>query len=81
MKTAAGAVDPHRRRVPRAYCIFGQDRFLFVASERTSLIFVYDAADPLNPIFKQALPAAMAPEGVLAIPSRKLLVVASQMRG
>ncbi|MCR6653541.1 MAG: hypothetical protein NVV73_19495 [Cellvibrionaceae bacterium] len=55
--------------------------FLFVASERTSLIFVYDAADPLNPIFKQALPAAMAPEGVLAIPSRKLLVVASQMRG
>lgn len=58
--------------------IFGNERYLFVASERTSLIFVYDAADPLNPVFKQALPAAVAPEGVLAIPSRNLLITASE---
>ncbi len=58
--------------------IYGNERYLFVASERTSLIFVYDAADPLNPVFKQALPAAVAPEGVLAIPSRNLLITASE---
>lgn len=58
--------------------IFGNERFLFVASERSSLLFVYDAADPLNPVFKQALPAAVAPEGVLAIPSRNLLIAASE---
>lgn len=58
--------------------LFGNERYLFVASERTSLIFVYDAADPLNPVFKQALPAAVAPEGVLAIPSRNLLIAASE---
>lgn len=57
---------------------FGEERFLFVASERSSLIFVYDAANPLSPVFKQVLPAAAAPEGVLAIPSRNLLVVASE---
>jgi hypothetical protein len=58
--------------------IFGKERFLFVASERSSLILVYDAADPLNPVFKQALPTGAAPEGVLAIPSRNLLVTASE---
>lgn len=58
--------------------IYGGERYLFVASERASLIFVYDAADPLNPVFKQALPAAAAPEGVLAIPSRNLLITASE---
>jgi hypothetical protein len=58
--------------------IFGGERFLFVASERASLIFVYDAADPRNPVFKQALPVAMAPEGILAIPSRNLLIAAGE---
>lgn len=58
--------------------VFAGDRYLFVASERASLLFVYDAADPLNPLYKQTLPAAMGPEGVLAIPSRNLLVVASE---
>lgn len=52
--------------------------YLFVASERASLLFVYDLADPLNPALKQALPAGSAPEGVIAIPSRNLLVAASE---
>lgn len=58
--------------------IFGGERYLFVASERSSLVLVYDVADPLNPVFKQALPAAVAPEGVLAIPARNLLIAASE---
>jgi hypothetical protein len=59
--------------------IFGSDRYLFVNSERSSLVFVYDAADPKNPVFKQVLPAGSGPEGGLAIPSRNLLVVASEV--
>ncbi|MBV2089683.1 MAG: esterase-like activity of phytase family protein, partial [Candidatus Thiodiazotropha sp. (ex Ctena orbiculata)] len=58
--------------------IFGDDRYLFVNSERSSLVFVYDAADPKNPVYKQTLPAGAGPEGGLAIPSRNLLVVASE---
>ncbi len=57
---------------------FGSDRYLFVNSERSSLVFVYDVADPKNPLYKQVLPAAAGPEGGLAIPSRNLLVVASE---
>jgi hypothetical protein len=58
--------------------VYGSDRYLFVNSERSSLVFVYDAADPKKPVFKQALPTGLAPEGGLAIPSRNLLVVASE---
>ncbi|MFT5083062.1 MAG: hypothetical protein ACI9Y1_001099 [Lentisphaeria bacterium] len=58
--------------------IFGSERFLFVNSERSSVVFVYDIADPKNAVFKQVLPAAVGPEGGLAIPSRNLLVVASE---
>lgn len=52
--------------------------YLFVASERSSVVAVYDMSQPEAPAYKQALPAALAPEGVLAIPSRKLLIVASE---
>lgn len=58
--------------------IFGNNRYLFVNSERSSIIFVYDLADPTKPVFKQILPASAAPEGGLAIPSRNLYVVASE---
>jgi hypothetical protein len=58
--------------------IYGQDRYLFINSERANLVFVYDAADPKSPVFKQVLPAGVGPEGGLAIPSRNLLVVASE---
>lgn len=58
--------------------IFGDERYLFINSERSSLVFVYDVADPTRPEFKQVLPAAAGPEGALAIPSRNLLVVASE---
>ncbi len=58
--------------------IYGDDRYLFVASERSSLVLVYDVADPKNPVYKQTLPAGAAPEGVLALPSRNLLIAASE---
>lgn len=52
--------------------------YLFVNSERSSLVFVYNVDDPTNPIFEQILPAGSAPEGGKAIPERNLLVVASE---
>lgn len=58
--------------------VFGDERYLFVNSERASLVFVYDVADFTKPKFKQVLPAGAGPEGALAIPSRNLLVVASE---
>jgi hypothetical protein len=58
--------------------IYGSDRYLFVNSERSSLVFVYDVNDPKKPKFKQALPSLAAPEGAIAIPSRNLLAVASE---
>lgn len=60
------------------YGIFGDERYLFVNSERSSLVFVYDVADFTKPTYKQVLPAGAAPEGALAIPSRNLLIVASE---
>lgn len=52
--------------------------FLFVNSERANLVFVYDVSEIASPVYMQALPTAVAPEGGFAIPSRNLLVVASE---
>lgn len=59
--------------------IFDGHRYMFVNAERANLIFVYDAADPTNPVYRQALPTARGPEGVLAIPARNLLIAASEV--
>lgn len=60
------------------YAMFGGKPYLFVNSERASLVYVYDVTDPAAPQYIQTLPAAAGPEGALAIPSRNLLVVASE---
>ena len=52
--------------------------YLFVVSERSSVVAVYDMSQQNTPAYKQVLPTALAPEGVLAIPSRNLLIVASE---
>jgi len=52
--------------------------YLFVASERSSVLAVYDLSKANAPAFKQVLPAGIAPEGVLAIPARNLLIAASE---
>lgn len=58
--------------------IFGNERYLFVSSERSSVIFVYNIADAQTPVLKQILPAATSPEGIKALPGRNLLAVASE---
>ena len=57
---------------------FGGTDYLFVASERSSALVVYDLSKANAPAFKQVLPAGLAPEGVLAIPARNLLITASE---
>jgi hypothetical protein len=49
-----------------------------VASERSNFVAVYDVTDPTAPQFRQILPTTPGPEGVLAIPSRNLLVISSE---
>lgn len=52
---------------------------LFVASERGSLVGVYDLTDPANPVLKQMLPSGISPEGLVAIPQRNLLATANEV--
>lgn len=62
-----------------AFAEFDDARFLFVASERSSVIFVYQLKGRNNtPKLLQTLPAGIGPEGVKAIPKRNLLVSASE---
>ncbi|OQW86654.1 MAG: alkaline phosphatase [Rhodoferax ferrireducens] len=62
--------------------VFGKDRLIFIGSERSSLISVWlDQGPGKAPKYLQALPAGAGPEGLLAMPQRKLLVVASETDG
>ncbi len=62
--------------------VFGKDRLIFIGSERSSLITVWlDQGAGKAPKYLQALPAGAGPEGLLAIPQRNLLVVASETDG
>lgn len=59
--------------------IFGKERFLFIASERSSVVFVYKLKGKSSkPELVQTLPAGIGPEGIKAIPRRGLLVAASE---
>jgi len=58
---------------------FGDDRLIFVASERGSLVFVYrDKGASEAPEFLQVLPGGVGPEGLMAVPARNLFVTASE---
>jgi hypothetical protein len=58
---------------------FGKERLIFIGSERASLVTVWrDEGPGRAPTFLQALPAGAGPEGLVAIPSRDLLVAASE---
>lgn len=58
---------------------FGSDNLIFIGAERASLIGVYkDEGAGKAPTFLQALPGGIGPEGLLAIPDRKLFVTASE---
>ncbi len=56
---------------------FGRDPYLFVGSERGSFIAVYTLHGD-QPRFEQVLPAPLGPEGLLAIPSRNLLIASGE---
>lgn len=56
-----------------------EGRYLFVGSERSNIIEVYRLGDDDHPTRVQTLPTSTGPEGLLAIPSRGLLVVASEV--
>jgi len=56
---------------------FGDQKFIFVASERGSVVGVYQDTGA-EPKFLQLLPSGIGPEGLVAIPSRNLLVTANE---
>lgn len=56
---------------------YGEDTYIFVLSERASLIGVYRDTGA-EPEFVQMLPSGIAPESAVAIPSRNLLVSANE---
>jgi sugar lactone lactonase YvrE len=56
---------------------FGPDKLIFVAAERASLVGVYKDTGAA-PQFVQVLPSGIGPEGLVAIPSRNLLVTANE---
>jgi len=57
---------------------FGDDRYIFIAEERSSLIAVYKDTGA-EPEFVQVLPSGISPEGLVAIPARNLLVTANEV--
>jgi hypothetical protein len=61
------------------YGLFGDTDYLFVGSERGSFIGVYQLTRFGRPILRQALPGPLGPEGLLALPSRNLLIVSGEV--
>jgi hypothetical protein len=70
--------EPENAAFGRYSSSAGFTDYLFVCSERSSVVGVYDLSKANAPAFKQVLPAGVAPEGVLAIPARNLLIAASE---
>ncbi|NIY70986.1 alkaline phosphatase [Marivivens donghaensis] len=60
------------------FAVFGDTPYLFILSERSSMVGVYDVTDPAAPVLKNLLPSGISPEGAIAIPSRNLLVTANE---
>ncbi|NAZ36296.1 esterase-like activity of phytase family protein [Rubellimicrobium sp. CFH 75288] len=61
-----------------AFGVFDGVPLLFVLSERSSVVAVYDVTDPAAPVLTQLLPSGISPEGAVAIPSRGLLATANE---
>lgn len=59
------------------YGRYGSTDYLFVGSERGSFIAAYKLRGG-QPVFSQVLPGPLGPEGLLAIPSRNLLVASGE---
>jgi hypothetical protein len=61
-----------------AFARLGGVPYVFVNAERGDFTAVYDVSNPRKPRFTQLLPTAAGPEGVVAVPSRGLLIVSSE---
>ncbi|WP_127504046.1 esterase-like activity of phytase family protein [Actinoplanes solisilvae] len=61
-----------------AYARIGGTPYVFVNAERGNFTAVYDVSNPRRPKFQQILPTTNGPEGVVAVPSRGLVVVSSE---
>ena len=65
------------------YGAYGRNKFLFVGSERSSVVLVYRLNRGFRfnrkPQLVQVLPTGVAPEGLLAIPQRNLFIAASEV--
>ncbi len=57
---------------------YGDERLIFIGSERANFIAVY-RDEPVGPILLQVLPVGVGPEGILPIPARNLVAVASEV--
>jgi alkaline phosphatase len=57
---------------------FGDTNYIFVLSERASMVAVYKDTGA-EPQFSQLLPSGLSPEGIIAIPARKLIAVANEV--
>lgn len=58
--------------------LFGDNQYIFILSERGSVIGVYKDTGA-EPEFVQLLPTALGPEGAIAIPERNLLAVSNEV--
>ncbi|MFO1104988.1 MAG: esterase-like activity of phytase family protein [Amaricoccus sp.] len=72
-RSDAKGVEPEGLEVAR----FGDSDYLFVLTERASIVGVYRLENGL-PVLHQLLPSGISPEGAIAIPSRNLLVTANE---
>jgi hypothetical protein len=59
--------------------MYGDTPLFFIGTERANFVAVYEDKPGAEPEFVQFLPTAVGPEGILAIPSRDLFVVASEV--
>lgn len=57
---------------------FNGTPYVFVGSERGSVVGVYNVSDPANPVLEQLLPSGIGPEGYVTIPQRNLLISANE---
>ncbi len=60
------------------YAKYGRIPYLFVGSERSNAVGVYNVRNFLRPRLEQVLPTGMGPEGLKAIPQRNLFVVSTE---
>ena len=60
------------------FATFGGVPMMFLLSERSSILGVYDMSNPAQPALAQLLPSGISPEGAIAIPSRNILATANE---